>query len=115
MPWELLLVVDVAAFMDSWLEQPGYPVSDGYSRKRYLETPQNNSLSESTEDKKLIWVLPLNSNWKGFARWSQKCWKFQHLAAQNQGALRSIFENNTTISRTIRVSCLSILDIARLG
>ena len=40
---------DVAAFMDSWLEQPGYPVLTVKVENDVLKISQNNSLSVNTK------------------------------------------------------------------
>ena len=42
---------DVAAFMDSWLEQPGYPVLTAVVENDTLKISQNNSSSENMKTK----------------------------------------------------------------
>ena len=57
---------DVAAFMDSWLEQPGYQFLTVKVENDVLKISTKQwSLSVNHEDKNRLWVVPLNSNWKG--------------------------------------------------
>ena len=56
---------DVAAFMDSWLEQPGYPVLTATVENDLLKISQKQFFIGEHEDKNRLWVVPLNSNWKG--------------------------------------------------
>ena len=56
---------DVAAFMDSWLEQPGYPVLTVKVENDVLKISQKQFFIGEHEDKNRLWVVPLNSNWKG--------------------------------------------------
>ena len=56
---------DVAAFMDSWLEQPGYPVLTIKVENDVLKISQKQFFIGEHEDKNRLWVVPLNSNWKG--------------------------------------------------
>ena len=56
---------DVAAFMDSWLEQPGYPVLTATVENDVLKISQKQFFIGEHEDKNRLWVVPLNSNWKG--------------------------------------------------
>ena len=56
---------DVSAFMDSWLEQPGYPVLTVKVENDVLKISQKQFFIGEHEDKNRLWVVPLNSNWKG--------------------------------------------------
>ena len=49
---------DVAAFMDSWLEQPGYPVLTARVENDTLRLTQKQFFIGEHEDKKRTWVLP---------------------------------------------------------
>ena len=88
---------DVAAFMDSWLEQPGYPVLTATVENDTLKLSQKQFFIGEHEDKKRTWVLPLNSNWKGLPDTLEtetlEIPNYSTLAAQNQGALRFNTEN----------------------
>ena len=88
---------DVAAFMDSWLEQPGYPVLTATVENDTLKLSQKQFFIGEHEDKKRTWVLPLNSNWKGLPDTLEtetlEIPNYSALAAQNEGALRFNTEN----------------------
>ena len=88
---------DVAAFMDSWLEQPGYPVLTARVENDTLKLTQKQFFIGEHEDKKRTWVLPLNSNWSGLPDTLEtetlEIPNYSALAAQNQGALRFNTEN----------------------
>ena len=88
---------DVAAFMDSWLEQPGYPVLTARVEDDTLKLSQKQFFIGEHEDKNRTWVLPLNSNWKGLPDTLEtetlEIPNYSALAAQNQGALRFNTEN----------------------
>jgi len=88
---------DVAAFMDSWLEQPGYPVLSARVENDTLKLTQKQFFIGEHEDKKRTWVLPLNSNWNGLPDTLEtetlEIPNYSALAAQNQGALRFNTEN----------------------
>ena len=51
---------DVAAFMDSWLEQPGYPVLTVKVENDVLKISQKQFFIGEHEDKNRLWVVPLN-------------------------------------------------------
>ena len=88
---------DVAAFMNSWLEQPGYPVLTATVENDTLKLSQKQFFIGEHEDKKRLWVLPLNSNWKGLPDTLEtetlEIPNYSALVAQNQGALRFNTEN----------------------
>ena len=88
---------DVASFMDSWLEQPGYPVLTATVENDTLKLSQKQFFIGEHEDKKRTWVLPLNSNWKGLPETLEtetlEIPNYSALAAQNEGALRFNTEN----------------------
>ena len=88
---------DVAAFMDSWLEQPGYPVLTVKVENDVLKISQKQFFIGEHEDKNRLWVVPLNSNWKGLADTleteSIEIPGYAALLAENKGALRLNTEN----------------------
>ena len=88
---------DVASFMNSWLEQPGYPVLSARVENDTLKLTQKQFFIGEHEDKKRTWVLPLNSNWNGLPDTLEtetlEIPNYSALAAQNQGALRFNTEN----------------------
>ena len=88
---------DVAAFMDSWLEQPGYPVLTVKVENDVLKISQKQFFIGEHEDKKRLWVVPLNSNWKGLPDTleteSIEIPGYAALLAENKGALRLNTEN----------------------
>lgn len=88
---------DVAAFMDSWLEQPGYPVLTVKVENDVLKISQKQFFIGEHEDKNRLWVLPLNSNWKGLPDTleteSIEIPGYAALLAENEGALRLNTEN----------------------
>lgn len=88
---------DVAAFMDSWLEQPGYPVLTVKVENDVLKISQKQFFIGENEDKNRIWVVPLNSNWKGLPDTleteSIEIPGYAALLAENEGALRLNTEN----------------------
>ena len=88
---------DVAAFMDSWLEQPGYPVLTAKVENDVLKISQKQFFIGEHEDKNRLWVVPLNSNWKGLPDTleteSIEIPGYAALLAENEGALRFNTEN----------------------
>ena len=88
---------DVAAFMDSWLEQPGYPVLAVTVENDVLKISQKQFFIGEHEDKNRLWVVPLNSNWKGLPDTleteSIEIPGYAALLAENEGALRFNTEN----------------------
>jgi len=88
---------DVAAFMDSWLEQPGYPVLTATVENDVLKISQKQFFIGEHEDKNRLWVVPLNSNWKGLPDTleteSIEIPGYAALLAENQTALRLNTEN----------------------
>ncbi|AXQ78728.1 aminopeptidase [Streptococcus chenjunshii] len=93
--WEALAGAadrDVAAFMDAWLEQPGYPLLTAEVANDRLILTQKQFFVGDHQDKGRIWPIPLNSNWQGLpdtlAEEKVEIPNFKALAAQNEGALR---------------------------
>ena len=88
---------DVAAFMDSWLEQPGYPVLTVKVENDVLKISQKQFFIGEHEDKNRLWVVPLNSNWKGLPDTleteSIEIPGYAALLVENKGALRLNTEN----------------------
>lgn len=88
---------DVAAFMDSWLEQPGYPVLTVKVENDVLKISQKQFFIGEHEDKNRLWVVPLNSNWKGLPDTleteSIEIPGYAALLTENEGALRLNTEN----------------------
>ena len=88
---------DVAAFMDSWLEQPGYPVLTVKVENDVLKISQKQFFIGEHEDKNRLWVVPLNSNWEGLPDTleteSIEIPGYAALLAENKGALRLNTEN----------------------
>ena len=88
---------DVAAFMDSWLEQPGYPVLTVKVENDVLKISQKQFFIGEHEDENRLWVVPLNSNWKGLPDTleteSIEIPGYAALLAENKGALRLNTEN----------------------
>ena len=88
---------DVAAFMDSWLEQPGYPVLTVKVENDVLKISQKQFFIGEHEDKDRLWVVPLNSNWKGLPDTleteSIEIPGYAALLANNKTALRLNTEN----------------------
>ena len=88
---------DVAAFMDAWLEQPGYPVVTAKVENDSLILSQKQFFIGEHEDKGRLWPVPLNSNWQGLpdtlTTERLKIPNYAALAAQNEGALRLNTEN----------------------
>lgn len=56
---------EVGAFMESWLEQPGYPVVTVTLEGDDLVLTQEQFFLGQGEDKGRLWHIPLNSNWQG--------------------------------------------------
>ena len=88
---------DVAAFMDSWLEQPGYPVLTATVENDVLKISQKQFFIGEHEDKNRLWVVPLNTNWKGLPDTleteSIEIPGYAALLAENKTALRLNTEN----------------------
>ena len=88
---------DVAAFMDSWLEQPGYPVLTATVENDVLKITQKQFFIGEHEDKNRLWVVPLNSNWKGLPDTLEteriEIPGYAALLAENKTALRLNTEN----------------------
>lgn len=98
--WDCLAEVsgkDVAAFMDSWLEQPGYPLVTAKVEEDTLILRQNQFFIGQHEDKGRLWQIPLNSNWSGLPdtldERELRIPGFVALAKANSGALRLNTEN----------------------
>lgn len=83
---------DVAAFMDAWLEQPGYPVVTAEVVDDTLVLSQKQFFIGEGQDQNRIWPIPLNTNWTGLPEILTEerlaIPNFSQLAAQNEGALR---------------------------
>ena len=88
---------DVAAFMDAWLEQPGYPVVTAKIENDCLILTQKQFFIGEHEEKGRLWPVPLNSNWQGLpdtlTTERLEIPNYAALAAQNDGALRFNTEN----------------------
>ncbi|MFC4653331.1 M1 family metallopeptidase [Lactococcus nasutitermitis] len=56
---------DVAGFMHSWVNQPGYPVVTAEVVNDTLILSQKQFFIGESEDKARLWNVPLNSNWTG--------------------------------------------------
>ena len=88
---------DVAAFMDAWLEQPGYPVVTAKVENDCLILTQKQFFIGEHEEKGRLWPVPLNSNWQGLpdtlTTERLEIPNYAALAAQNDGALRLNTEN----------------------
>lgn len=88
---------DVAAFMDAWLEQPGYPVLTARLENDQLILSQKQFFIGEAKDQGRLWPIPLNSNWKGLPETLTEAEmvipNFSQLAAENEGALRFNTEN----------------------
>lgn len=88
---------DVAAFMDSWLEQPGYPVVSASVENDTLIIRQEQFFIGEREEKGRKWVVPLNSNWTGIPDTLEtevlEIPNYSALKAANSGALRFNTEN----------------------
>lgn len=83
---------DVAAFMDSWLEQPGYPLVTATIENDNLILTQEQFFIGQNEPQNRLWQVPLNSNWTGLpdtlTEEKMVIPNFSQLASQNSGALR---------------------------
>lgn len=88
---------DVAAFMDAWLEQPGYPVVTAEVVDDTLVLSQKQFFIGEGVDENRIWPIPLNSNWQGLPETLTKARleipNYSQLVVQNEGALRLNTEN----------------------
>lgn len=80
---------NVAAFMDSWLEQPGYPVVTVRVENDTLILRQDQFFIGEGSDQKRLWQIPLNTNWTGLpdtlGEREVVISGFSALAAQNAG------------------------------
>ncbi|MFR2463776.1 MAG: M1 family metallopeptidase, partial [Streptococcus salivarius] len=83
---------DVSSFMDTWLEQPGYPVVSAEVVDDTLILSQKQFFIGEHEDKGRLWEIPLNTNWKGLpdtlSEERIEIPNYSQLAAENKGALR---------------------------
>ena len=98
--WEALSSAsgkDVAAFMDAWLEQPGYPVVTAEVVNDTLILSQKQFFIGESVDANRIWPIPLNSNWKGLPDTLTderlEIPNYSQLVAENEGAFRLNTEN----------------------
>ncbi|WP_162012332.1 M1 family metallopeptidase [Streptococcus sp. S784/96/1] len=82
---------DVAAFMDSWLEQPGYPLVSATVENDTLTISQKQFFIGENEESGRLWQVPLNSSWTGLpdtlTEESVTVPNFSELSSQNEGAL----------------------------
>ncbi len=92
--WDELSAVsdrDVASFMHSWLEQPGYPVVSLKVEDDKLIISQKQFFIGQHEDKNRLWQVPLNSSWKGLpdtlTTESISIDNYSKLKEENEGAL----------------------------
>lgn len=83
---------DVSSFMDTWLEQPGYPVVSAEVVDDTLILSQKQFFIGEHEDKGRLWEIPLNTNWNGLpdtlSEERIEIPNYSQLAAENNGALR---------------------------
>lgn len=83
---------DVSSFMDTWLEQPGYPVVNAEVVDDTLILSQKQFFIGEHEYKGRLWEIPLNSNWKGLpdtlSEERIEIPNYSQLVAQNEGAFR---------------------------
>ena len=83
---------DVSSFMDTWLEQPGYPVVSAEVIDDTLILSQKQFFIGEHEDKGRLWEIPLNTNWKGLpdtlSEERIEIPNYSQLADENNGALR---------------------------
>lgn len=88
---------DVAAFMDAWLEQPGYPVVTAEVVDDTLVLSQKQFFIGEGVDENRIWPIPLNSNWQGLPETLTEARleipNYSQLVVQNEGVLRLNTEN----------------------
>ncbi len=88
---------DVAAFMDAWLEQPGYPVLTVKVENDSLVLSQEQFFIGDHQEQNRIWPIPLNSSWTGIpdtlTEETLVIPNFSLIAKQNQGPLRFNTEN----------------------
>lgn len=82
---------DVASFMNSWLEQPGYPLVTASVENDVLTISQKQFFIGENEEKGRLWQIPLNSSWVGLpdtlTEESITISNFSELVKQNEGAL----------------------------
>ena len=80
---------DVSSFMDTWLEQPGYPVVSAEVVDDTLILSQKQFFIGEHEDKGRLWEIPLNTNWKGLpdtlSEERIEIPNYNQLAAENKG------------------------------
>lgn len=83
---------DAASFMESWLEQPGFPVVTAKVVDDTLILSQKQFFVGEHTDQGRLWQIPLNSNWSGIPETlSEEVLEIPHfsqLAAENEGAFR---------------------------
>ncbi|MFU2205626.1 M1 family metallopeptidase [Streptococcus pluranimalium] len=88
---------DVSGFMNSWLEQPGYPVVTVSVDDDNLVISQEQFFIGEGEEVGRLWQVPLNSNWEGLPDTLIEerlvIPNYSQLAVQNEGALRLNTEN----------------------
>ncbi|WP_438467369.1 M1 family metallopeptidase [Streptococcus pluranimalium] len=88
---------DVSSFMNSWLEQPGYPVLTVSVEDDNLVISQEQFFIGEGEEVRRLWQVPLNSNWEGLPDTLIEerlvIPNYSQLAVQNEGALRLNTEN----------------------
>ncbi|WP_316606433.1 M1 family metallopeptidase [Streptococcus pluranimalium] len=88
---------DVSGFMNSWLEQPGYPVVTVSVEDDNLVISQEQFFIGEGEEVGRLWQIPLNSNWEGLPDTLIEerlvIPNYSQLAVQNEGALRLNTEN----------------------
>ncbi|MBO1161701.1 M1 family metallopeptidase, partial [Streptococcus thermophilus] len=83
---------DVSSFMDTWLEQPGYPVVSAEVVDDTLILSQKQFFIGEHEDKGRLWEIPLNTNWNGLpdtlSEERIEIPNYSQLATENNGVLR---------------------------
>ncbi|MDU6560945.1 MAG: M1 family metallopeptidase, partial [Streptococcus vestibularis] len=83
---------DVSSFMDTWLEQPGYPVVSAEVVDDTLILSQKQFFIGEHEDKGRLWEIPLNTNWNTLpdtlSEERIEILNYSQLASENNGALR---------------------------
>lgn len=83
---------DISSFMDTWLEQPGYPVVSAEVVDDTLILSQKQFFIGEHEDKGRLWEIPLNTNWNGLpdtlSEERIEIPNYSQLATENNGVLR---------------------------
>ena len=91
--------INVGEIMNSWLEQPGYPVVDAYVENGHLKLKQHQFFIGQAAASEKLWQIPLNSNYqkvdKIMNEWELDLGDYAELRSENKKPFMLNVGNNS--------------------